>query len=93
MSAQDSAEALALQALEWLAGQDDLFPQFMAATGADVADLPLAATRPEFLAAVLDFLLMEDAMVIGFCDAAGLRNETPMQMRALLPGGPGPHWT
>ena len=32
-------------------------------------------------------------MVIGFCDAAGLRYETPMQMRALLPGGPGPHWT
>lgn len=93
MIGQESAEAMALQALGWLAGQDELFPQFLGATGADVADLPLAATRPEFLAAVVDFILMDDAMVIGFCDAVGLRYEMPMQMRALLPGGSGPHWT
>ena len=45
------------------------------------------------LASVLDFLVMDDRWVIGFCDAAQLSYETPMQARAALPGGQLPHWT
>lgn len=93
MSAQESAEMLALNALGWLAGQPELLTQFLAASGASLEDLPGAAARPDFLGALLDFVLMEDAWVIGFCDAQGLPYTAPMQARAALPGGPGPHWT
>jgi hypothetical protein len=93
MIAQDKAETVALQALGWLAGNEDLFPVFLGATGADVSDLATAATQPTFLAAVMDFLLTDDAWVMAFCDDAQLRYEVPMQARAMLPGGAQINWT
>lgn len=89
----ERAETVALQALGWLAGQEELFPLFLAATGASAAQVAEAAAEPGFLGAVLDFLLQEDAWVMGFCDVAGLGYDVPMQARAALPGGALPHWT
>jgi len=88
-----NAEIIALKALEWLSGNDELFPVFLGATGACVNDLATSARDPVFLASVLDFLVMDDAWVIGFCDDAGLAYEVPMQARAGLPGGANMHWT
>ena len=51
------------------------------------------AGEPEFLASVLDFLMLDDAWVMRFCDGAGLAYEAPMQARAALPGGAPMHWT
>jgi hypothetical protein len=90
---QESAEIVALKALEWLAANDDLFPVFLGATGASVSDLAKSAQDVAFLASVLDFLVMDDQWVIGFCDDAGLSYEAPMQARAGLPGGADMHWT
>ncbi|MDE4133808.1 DUF3572 domain-containing protein [Phaeobacter sp. QD34_3] len=89
----DEAETLALRALAWLSGNDELFPVFMGATGASVDDLKSRASDPEFLGSVLDFLMMDDAWVVGFCDDAGLKYESPMQARMALPGGAQIHWT
>lgn len=89
----EAAETLALQALAWLVANDDLRPVFMGATGAAEADLRAAAGSPELLGAVLDFLMMDDAWVVGFCDAAGVAYEQPMMARAALPGGAQTHWT
>ena len=88
-----NAETLALQALGWLAGQDELFQTFLGATGASAQEVAARATEPEFLGAVLDFLLMDDQWIIAFCDDAGLPYDRPLQARAVLPGGQGPHWT
>lgn len=93
MMEQESAETLGLQALGWLLGQDELLPQFLSATGAAPDDLRRLAAQPEFLGAVLDFLLMDDSMVLAFAEAAGVPPELPYQARQLLPGGAGPHWT
>jgi hypothetical protein len=46
-----------------------------------------------FLGAVLDFLMEDDARVIGFCDEAGLPYGAVMQARGALPGGDVPNWT
>ena len=92
-SPDTSAELLALQALGWLAGNEDLLPAFLAATGASLTDLSAAAQDATFLASVLDFLLAEDAWVIAFCDATGHRYTEPMAARAQLPGGQAMHWT
>jgi hypothetical protein len=93
MNRQESAETVALQALGWLAGNEDLFPTFLNATGAAVADLAQSAAQPGFLGSVLDFLLMDDAWVMAFCDASSLPYTAPMQARAALPGGEQVNWT
>lgn len=93
MAGHQSAETVALQALAWIAGNEDLLPLFLNATGASADDLRRGATRPEFLGSVLDFLLMDDAWIVAFCDAVGLNYQVPMQARAGLPGGEAVHWT
>jgi len=90
---QDSAETIALQALGWLAANEGLLPVFLGATGASEADLRARATEPEFLGSVLDFLMMDDAWVVAFCEGQGLPFDRPMMARAALPGGSQVNWT
>jgi hypothetical protein len=91
---RDGAETLALRALGWLMGQDDLRGVFLGATGLGEADLRGRATDPELLASILDFLLMDDAWIIGFCNAEGLSDyDSLRRARAALPGGDEVHWT
>lgn len=89
----DAAETLALRALAWIAASDDLLPVFLGSTGATEAEVRERAEDPVFLGAVLDFLMMDDAWVIGFCDHAALPYERIMEARAALPGGEQVHWT
>lgn len=93
MTKQESAETIALQALGWLVGNEDLLPVFLGATGASVSDLAKNAKQPAFLGSVLDFLVMDDAWVVAFCDDTGLPYQAPMQARAGLPGGEQMNWT
>jgi hypothetical protein len=93
MNRRESAETLALQAFAWLLAQDDLVGIFLNATGAAQGDLAKLAQDPVFLGAVLDFLLEDDARVIGFCDSAALPYTAVMQARMGLPGGDLPNWT
>ncbi len=90
---RDRAETIGLQALAHVAGQDELMAAFLAATGADLAEIRGKAADPLFLGAVLDFLLQDDRWVIGFAEAAGLHPADPGLARAALPGGQQPHWT
>ncbi|MCI5111728.1 MAG: DUF3572 domain-containing protein [Marivita sp.] len=90
---RDRAEQIAIKAIVWLAGNDDLLPVFMGSTGADEAVFREGLAKPEFQASVLDFLLMDDAWVISFCDTEGIPYDHLMQARAALPGGQQVHWT
>lgn len=89
----DAAETLALKALAWLAGQEELLSVFLGSTGASEDDLRNRATDPEFLGSVLDFLMMDDVWVVKFCDAHSMAYDNPMMARAALPGGAQMHWT
>ena len=93
MGERESAETLALMVLGWLIGDEELLPVFLGATGAGESDLRDRAGDPEFLGSVLDFLLMDDAWVVRFCDTQGLAYDAPMRARAALPGGAQVHWT
>lgn len=89
----EQAETIALHALAWIAGHEELLPLFLGATGASLADLRRQAPEPAFQASVLDFLTMEDTWVIAFCDALGLKYEDPIRARQMLPGAGHVHWT
>lgn len=88
----DAAETIALKALVWLLGNDDLLPVFLGSTGADPAEMKERATERAFLASVLEFLTMDDAWVVAFCDAQGLAYDYPMQALTALAGAK-VHWT
>ena len=90
---QDDAETVARDVLVWLAGEDDLLPVFLNSTGGDVDSVRKGMNDPYFLAGVLDFLMMDDAWVVAFCDAAGTPYDRPGRARAALPGGAEMNWT
>jgi len=90
---QESAETIALQALAWLAANEDLLPVFLGSTGAVGKDLRERVKDADFLSSILDFLMMDDAWVVSFCDMADLSYEKPMLARAALPGGKQVYWT
>ena len=90
---QNSAEMVGLQAVAWLASQDEILPVFLGATGASENDFRSGLEDPEFQGSVLDFILMDDRWVQQFCESAGLAYDQPMQARAALPGGGQVHWT
>ncbi len=92
-SAQEKAEMVAISALGWMGGNEEVLGQFMNASGASVDDLRSASQDPAFLGGVLDFLMLEDRWVIDFCDAHGLPYDAPMRARAALVGGDAVHWT
>ncbi len=89
----EQALTIAIKALGWLAGETEVLPVFLGASGAALEDLRDQAEDPAFLASTLDFILMDDTWVIAFCDAAGLPYDTPMQARQSLPGAEQVHWT
>ena len=90
---REAAEALAIEALAWLAKDEAAAGAFLAAAGAAPQDLRARAAEPEFLGFVLDFLLSDEARLIAFCREAGRPFEAPMRARAALPGGDSPDWT
>jgi hypothetical protein len=90
---REAAETVGVQALGWLAGNDELLPVFLGSTGASLDDLRAGAGDAAFLGSVLDFVMMDDAWVVAFCDSVGIAYTVPMQARAALPGGAVTHWT
>jgi hypothetical protein len=90
---QDDAERTAARLFLWLSGEPDLAGAFLAEAGLAAADIAAIAARPEFLAAVTDFILQDDARVIAAAAAAGVAPQDVAQVRAALPGGQAWHWT
>ncbi len=89
----ETAQTIALQALGWLVSNEELCPTFMGATGTSVDDLRDRAADPDFQASVLEFLTMDDAWVVAFCDTLGLNYQEPLLARYALPGAEQVHWT
>lgn len=81
------AEILALKALTFLAQSDDEMGRFVTLSGVAPSDLRARAEEPEILAAVLDFVLADDARVTGFCEAVAIDPRIVHAARHALPGG------
>lgn len=93
MMTADAAQTAALKVLGWIAGEDDLLPVFLGASGLSIDDLKTRAGDAEFLASLIDFIMMDDAWVLRASEAGGWMPEEIAQIRAGLPGGDLPHWT
>ena len=89
---EDHAAVIALRALAWLA-EAELLDAFQTTTGADRETIRNAAQDPDFLAAILDFVLSDDAFVLRASDRLDLQPTVLAEARAALPGGALPNWT
>lgn len=81
---QQDAQAVALKALTFLAGDEALLSRFVALTGCGLDDIKARMADDGFLAAVLDFLLADEASLLAFAEAEGMAPETPMLARLKL---------
>jgi hypothetical protein len=82
--AQEAAEALALQALTYIAGDGERLGRFLAATGLGPAEIRRAA--PGFLLGVLDYLAGDEALLTGFAQEAGFDPFDVGKARLVLSG-------
>ena len=67
---QQSAEMLAVQALAFIAENDNRMSGFVASTGIAVQSIRAAAREPNFLAGVLEHILANENLLIAFADNA-----------------------
>lgn len=82
----DHAETMALEGLVFLAARPDDLERFLTSSGLDAAELKRRAGDRDVLRAVVEFLLSEDVLVTGFCEAQGLRPEDLHRANHLLGG-------
>jgi hypothetical protein len=80
-------ETLALQALAFIAGDDDRLERFIGLTGVDPASLRTIARDPAGLGSVLDYLLGWEPLLLEFAAAHALKPESIAIARRKLPGG------
>ena len=80
----ERAEILAVDALAWLAGQPQDMEAFLNLSGIDVAGLRGGAGSSEMSAALLDFLLAHEPMMLRFCADGDLDPRQIQQARNAL---------
>jgi len=83
---RENAEILALEGLGWLAGQEEALRRFLDQSGIDTAGLRDAADCPETGLAVLDFLLSNEDLLLGFCASMEIDPQALDRARHRLDG-------
>lgn len=83
---RDQAAALALRAVMHLAGDESLLSRFVALTGCGLDDFKSRIAEDSFLAAVLDFLLSDEAALLAFTEADSIAPDLPRLARMVLAG-------
>ena len=86
---REVAEIVAIQALNFIAGEPERLGLFLAETGIGPETLRSAAADPRFLASVLDFVLRDDATVNAFAQVSELHPTNIAAARQVLGD---PHW-
>lgn len=86
---REVAEAVAIQAFTFIAGEPERLGRFLAVTGIGPAEIRAASGEPGFMTGVLEYLISDEALLTSFAAEAGLRPEDPV--RALVALG-GSHW-
>jgi hypothetical protein len=86
---REVAEIVAIQALNFIAGEPERLGLFLAETGIGPETLRSAAADPRFLVSVLDFVLRDDATVKAFAEVSELHPTNIAAARQVLGD---PHW-
>ncbi|MEP9377732.1 DUF3572 domain-containing protein [Aquabacter sp. CN5-332] len=81
---REAAQAVAIQALTWLAQDMERVGGFLAQSGLGPGDLRARAAEPAFGAAVLGYLLSDESLLVAFADDAKLRPQDVVHAHDVL---------
>jgi hypothetical protein len=81
---REVAEIVAVQALSFLAGEPERLGRFLAESGLGPETLRSAASDPNFLISVLDFILGDDETVKAFASTSKLHPTNIAAARQVL---------
>ena len=82
--AAEVAEVLAIQALAFIAQDEERFGRFLALTGMGPAEIRAVARERHFLAGVLDYVTGDEELLVAFAGHAGVDPATiAIAQRAL----------
>lgn len=81
------AEALAIEALAYLAQDPELLPRFLSLTGIEASSIREAAQEPAFLTGVLQFFLSHEPTLMQFCAETNRAPQAVADAINYLPGG------
>jgi hypothetical protein len=86
-AAREAAEALAIQALSYIAQDGERLGRFLSLTGIGPGEIRTAAREPQFLVGVLDYLSGDEQLLTDFAREAGHAPTTVEAARIALGGG------
>lgn len=90
---REEAEAIAIEALGFVAADPQLLPRFLAITGIEASAIRRAAGEPGFLAGVLQFVLAHEPTLMAFAQSSQRAPQTVATALTVLPFGDGIHET
>ncbi|CTQ54104.1 hypothetical protein LP7551_02636 [Roseibium album] len=82
----EEAQGIATEALLQLSRDPELVGRFLAMSGIGPEMIREAAAEPGFLAGVLEFYMMDDALLLAFCENGGIRPTMIAAARFALVG-------
>lgn len=82
----EDAQGIATEALVQLSKDPEQIGRFLAFSGIGPEMIREAAGEPGFLAGVLEFYMMDEALLLAFCENAGLRPTMMAAARFALAG-------
>ena len=86
ITARKAAEALAIQALSFIAADPERLGRFLATTGIGPGDIRAAAREPLFLAGVLDHISADERLLLAFAADAKSDPQTIVRAQSALSG-------
>jgi Protein of unknown function (DUF3572) len=83
-----AGESTAISALAFLAGEETRLERFLALSGLGPHNLRQAASDPGFLAAVLDYIVADERLLVAFAAQEGVDPAAVARARESLGGAP-----
>lgn len=87
-AAVETAETIALRAVQFLAEEPDRLQRFLDLTGVPPDSLRARLAEPVFLAGILEHFLGDEALLLAFADWAQVAPTEIGAARHVLAGGP-----
>ncbi|WP_460086768.1 DUF3572 domain-containing protein [Roseibium sp. LAB1] len=87
----EEAQGIATEALLQLSKDPEQIGRFLAFSGIGPEMIREAAGEPGFLAGVLEFYMMDEALLLAFCENAGIRPTMMAAARYAIAGGDEDH--
>lgn len=85
-AATKAGEFIAVKAIEFFAGNPEALAGFFAHTGSGPADLKANLGNPMFLASILDYMMMDESVLLEFAKTMDLNPQDIVKARLMLPG-------